>query len=164
MAASLSFHEALKLSLNDFEIKYQLGVAYKELGIYEIGAHYFEEYILQENKDALAFFLLGICYLEIEDYPAAILVFQRANMLMPNDHRILYNIGRCYSGLKEESDAARKFRAALKINPEDSDIYYALGESYYKLNKRKKTKEILDILYMLDRKLYVKLSIIFNKS
>ena len=73
---------------------------------------------------------------------------------MPKDHRILYNIGRCYAGLKEDSDAARKFREALKISPEEPDIYYALGQSYYKLNKKKKMKEILDILYMLDRELH----------
>ena len=73
---------------------------------------------------------------------------------MPNDHRILYNIGRCYSELKEEADAVRKFREALKINSEDPDIYYALGQSYHKLNKKKKLKEILDILYMLNRELY----------
>ena len=128
------------------------------MGVYDQAAHYFEEYIFQYSEDAIAFFLLGICYLEMDDYPAAILVFQRSNILLPNDHRTLYNIGRCYSGLKEESDAARKFREALKINPEDPDIYYALGQSYHKLNKKKKVKEILDILYMLDRELYDQLN------
>ena len=101
--------------------------------------------------------------LEINDYPAALLAFQKSNRLMPNDHNILFNIGRCYSHLKEEADAARKFREALKINPEDPDIYYALGQSYHKLNKKKKVKEILDILYMLDRKLYDQLSILISK-
>ena len=45
------------------------------------------------------------------------------------------------------------------INPDDPDIYFALGKSYYKLNKRKKARETLDILYMLDRDLYKLLSI-----
>ena len=124
---------------------------------------YSQEYIIQNNEDAIAFFLLGTCYLEINDYLAALLAFQRANLLMPNDHRILYNIGQCFLGLKEESDAARKFREALKINPEDPDIYYALGVSYYKLNKKKKAKEILDILYMLDRELYDRLSMLISE-
>ena len=130
--------------------------------MYDQAAHYFEEYILEYSKDVIAFFLIGICYLEMDDYPAAILAFQRSNILMPNDHRTLYNIGRCYSGLEEESDAARKFREALKINPEDPKIYYALGQSYHKLNKKKKVKEILDILYMLDRELYSQLSVLIS--
>ena len=113
-------------------------------------------------EDAIAFFLLGVCYLEMEDYPAALLAFQRSNILLPNDHKILYNIGRCYFGLEESADAVRKFREALKINPEDPDIYYALGQSYHKLNKRKKTQEMLDILYMLDRELYDQLSMIIS--
>ena len=98
----------------------------------------------------------------MDDYPAAILAFQRSNILLPNDHRTLYNIGRCYSGLEEESDAARKFREALKINSEDPNIYYALGQSYHKLNKKKKVREILDILYMLDRELYSQLSVLIS--
>ena len=93
MSALLAFHEALKLSPYDLEIKYQLGVAYKELGIYDQATHYFEEYIYQNKKDAIAFFLLGSCYLEMYDYLAALLVFQKSNILIPNDHRILYNIG-----------------------------------------------------------------------
>ena len=99
----------------------------------------------------------------MDDYPAALLAFQRSNVLMPNDNKILYNIGRCFSGLEEESDAALKFREALRINPEDSDIHYALGQSYYKLNKKKKVKEILDILYMLDRGLYERLSMLVSE-
>ena len=77
---------------------------------------------------------------------------------MPNDYRTLYSIGQCYSGLEEEEDAARKFREALKNNPENSEIYYSLGKSYHKLNKQKKVKETLDILYMLDRNAYNLLS------
>ena len=68
MAAVLAFHEALKLAPNDSEIKYQLGVAYKELGIYYKAATYFEEYIFHHSEDAIAFYLLGTCYLEIDDY------------------------------------------------------------------------------------------------
>jgi len=99
----------------------------------------------------------------MDDYPAALLAFQKSNIIAPNDSKILYNIGRCYSGLKEEEEAARKFREALKINPEDPAIYYALGKSYHKLNKHKKLKGILDILYMLDQEFYDVLSIMINK-
>ena len=151
-----------KLDPNDIEITYQLGVAYKELGIYEEASYHFEEYIHQNKNDGIAFFLLGTCYLAIKDYTAALLAFQKSNLLIPNDYKTLYNIGCSYTGLYEEADAALKFREALKINLEDPYIYYALGQSYHKLNKKKKVREILDILYMLDRELYSQLSVLIS--
>ena len=48
--------------------------------------------------------------------------------------------------------------------PSIMDIHYALGQSYYKLNKKKKVKEILDILYMLDRGLYERLSMLISEK
>jgi tetratricopeptide (TPR) repeat protein len=129
-------------------------VAFMEVQDFKIAARYFEDYVVQNSKDEIAFFLLGKCYFETGDYPAALLALQRANRFSKRDHRILYYIGKSLSGLDEELDAARTFREALKIDPDDPEIYFALGKSYYRLNKNKKVKETLDILNMLDRTLY----------
>ena len=154
MSAILAFKEALNLSPDDVEIKYQLGVAFMEVGDYTVAAQYFEEYVYQYPKDGIAFYLLGKCYYKTDDYPAGLLALKIANDFIQNDHKILYYIGKSLSGLDEELDAARTFREALKIEPEDPEIHFALGKSYYKLNKNKKVKETLDILNMLDRSLY----------
>ena len=95
-----------------------------------------------------------VCYFEGMDFPSALLAFQSANQLIANAFQTLYYIGLTYTGLGEVADAARTFRKALKLNPEDAPTFFALGSNYLILNKRKKAKEALDILYMLDENLY----------
>ena len=111
----------------------------------------------------IAFFLLGKSYYFDKDYPASLLALMAANQLLPNDSKILYYLGKSYAGLKEYSDAALTFRKALKSEPENPNIHFSLGLSYHMLNKKKKVAETLDILNMLDRSLYTKLSLQVNK-
>ncbi len=158
MSAILAFQEALNLEPNDIKIKYQLAVAYMEIGDFKNAAKYLENYVHNYFNDEIGFFLLGKCYFESEDYIAALLSLKKSNELSKGDHTTLYYMGRSLASLGEDLDAARTFREALKIKPEDPKIYAALCKSYYRLNKNKKVKETLDILNMLDRSLYLKLS------
>ena len=51
------FRGEIKLSPNDLQIKYQLGVANKELKLFQSATIYFEDYVSQNSNDAIAFWI-----------------------------------------------------------------------------------------------------------
>ena len=99
----ITFKEALKLSLEDPVIHYQLGVIYKELDIYDLAIEEFLYYLNTNKKDDITLLLIGECYMKLKDYNNAITYLNKSYKIN-NSTKCLFNIGKCYEKLENSSN------------------------------------------------------------
>ena len=133
-----------------------------QLELYGKAIEYFIPYALDNNNDALAFFLIGKSFLNLGDYISALGAFQKSFSINSLDFRTQYYIGECNYLTENFSDAAKAYKKSLNINPDNSESHYKLGLTYLKLKKRRSAKKELNILHMLNQELFDSLSYYYN--
>jgi tetratricopeptide (TPR) repeat protein len=164
MQAALAFQDALSLSPDDHEIKYQLAIAYKEMGAHSATIELLIDFVYLYPEDPIAYFILGQSYLAIHDYANSKLAFEKSYEINNNDYRTLYYLGLCSFGLSEFRNAAKSLKKALRINPDDAKSHYQLALTYLQLNKVREARKKLNILYMLDMSMYDSLNFYINNN
>ncbi len=149
----ITFKETLKFSLEDPVLHYQIGIIYKELGIFDLAINNFLFYLESNNTDEITLSLIGECYLHMDNYKKAIQFFEKTYRL--NSHyTALFNIGKCYEKSGDLKNAAKFFKNVIKKNPDHIESREKLIPIYKKLNKFREARKECEIIYMLDRSVY----------
>ena len=140
-------------------VKYQIGVTYVELGLYDEALEYFINYNL---RDSDSIFMAGLCYYELKDYNQAIKWFDKYLESNNANTETDYYKGLSYFYIDDFKKSAKHLKKVIKINKQNSSALYYLGLNYLKLNKRREAKKTLNNLYYLDSSLYDSLNQAIN--
>jgi len=109
------FQEGIRsqLSTEDYETHYNLGIAYKEMGLYQEAIEEFKLCMPGEQRFIDASFMIALCHKELNEYSQAVEVLERATTsLQYNDQRNLvvkYELGELLEMLGKKEDALRVF-------------------------------------------------------
>jgi len=105
----------------DSEVHYHLGIAYKEMELFDFAITEFE---LASSDTSIKFdccIMLGTCFMEKKDYDKSIEYFKRASEIrgLSNEKlaRLNYNLGLAYEAKGMISEALDIFGLALELDP-----------------------------------------------
>ena len=130
------FLEAESIGEDVFEVEFQLGKLYLELGEPEKGKKYLEKAVNLRPESATAFRLLGDCNKAINKFDEAILSYKKAIKLNPNDADSLSALGYLFNIKDENVEIATIFcRQSVEISPENGIFRHRLGRLYFKQNQ-----------------------------
>lgn len=140
---------AIAYMLESIELEYikedtyeYLGIAYKELGLYEESLNYFTKALEYNTADTLLI-IVGQIYFSLKDYKLAEEYLLRA--LNKSEDIIilqkgLFLLGEIYYSNSNFLKAEMQYKKVLEINPRSADAHYHLGEVYSKLNDNIKAR------------------------
>jgi tetratricopeptide (TPR) repeat protein len=117
---------AQQVDAGDANTHYDLGVAYKEMGLVEDAVAEFE--IARENpeREAIAQTMIGDCYVQAGQLSEAINAYKRglyAERKSPNEElQLYYALGTTYLALGDTAEALYYFQKVAKREPEFRDV------------------------------------------
>ncbi|MEK6743959.1 MAG: tetratricopeptide repeat protein [Nitrospirota bacterium] len=127
--------EEFKKGVEDHERKededthYNLGVAYREMGLLDDAVSEFNMTNEGEPKFIQSRYMLGLCYLEKGDYEAAILEIQNAlgysySFGEASEERVgmHYDLGLAYQGVGNNASSLEEFQKVFAIDPAYRDV------------------------------------------
>jgi pilus assembly protein FimV len=115
---------------------YNLGVAYREMGLLDDAIEEFSLTPQGEQKFMLSRYMLGLCYMEKGEYVNAIREIEYALTYsegMGEDEKsrmeMRYDLGLAYQGSGNITSALREFQIVQRVNPQYRDVAVKLRES-----------------------------------
>jgi len=130
------FLEAESIGENVFEVEFQLGKLYLELGKPEKGKKHIEKAVGLKAESGAAFRCLGDCNKAINMIDEAISSYKKAIKLNPNDADSLSALGYLFDIKDESVEIATIFcRKSVEISPENGLFRHRLGRLYFKQNQ-----------------------------
>jgi len=130
------FLEAESIGENVFEVEFQTGKLYLELGKPEKGKKYLEKAVNLRPESDTAFRLLGDCNKAINMIDEAISSYKKAIKLNPNDADSLSALGYLFDIKDENLEIASIFcQQSVEICPENGLFRHRLGRLYFKQNQ-----------------------------
>ncbi|MFL5487969.1 MAG: tetratricopeptide repeat protein [Gemmatimonadaceae bacterium] len=110
----------------DFDSHYDLGIAYKEMGLIEEAIAEFQKALRGATQRIRAYEALGQCFIERNDYDTAITVLGRAlrepGMEDEDLIGVLYLLGFASEGSKKARDAAAYYQRVFAIDIDFRDV------------------------------------------
>ena len=110
----------------DYESHYDLGVAYKEMGLMDEAVAEFQKALRGSNHRVRAYEALGQCFVEKEQYQVAASVLSRAMALGEGDDHhlvgVLYLMGRAAEALDRPGDALDYYQRVFAVDIEFRDV------------------------------------------
>ena len=110
----------------DYESHYDLGVAYKEMGLMDEAVAEFQKALRGTNHRVRAYEALGQCFVEKEQYQVASSVLSRAMALGEGDDHhlvgVLYLMGRATEALDRPGDALDYYQRVFAVDIEFRDV------------------------------------------
>ncbi|MFL5525535.1 MAG: tetratricopeptide repeat protein [Gemmatimonadaceae bacterium] len=110
----------------DFDSHYDLGIAYKEMGLIEEAIAEFQKALRGATQRIRAYEALGQCFIERNDYDTAITVLGRAlrepGMEDEDLIGVLYLLGYSSEGSKKPRDAAAYYQRVFAIDIDFRDV------------------------------------------
>lgn len=114
------------LSAEDCDTHYDLGIAYKEMGLLDDAVAEFKIATLSPSRQCIGEMMIGMCYLEKAEVPLAIEHFRRGLQApQRTEHEELglyYEIGNAYELLGDLAEALYYFQKVEKRDPGFRDI------------------------------------------
>jgi len=108
------------------ETHYHLGIAYKEMDLYDYAISEFELAASNPSMKFDCYIMLGSCYMEKGDYNKSIQSYKAAAQIkgLPDEKsaRLQYHLGLAYEANGMNSDALGAFNLVLKLDPSFSGI------------------------------------------
>jgi tetratricopeptide (TPR) repeat protein len=111
-----------KIGPDDYQCHYDMGMTYKEMGLYEEALNELRVASASDKFRAKAFELAGLCHLEIGEYEEALEAFKRAikersreDMDYPG---LCFNLGTAFEALGRTKEALNCFQEVESLNPE----------------------------------------------
>lgn len=130
------FLEAESIGESLFEVEFQLGNLYLELGKPEKGKKHIEKAVDLRPESGAAFRCLGDCNKAINDIDEAIASYKKAIKLNPNDADSLSTLGYLFDIKDEDTEIATIFcRQSVEISPDNGLFRHRLGRLYFKQNQ-----------------------------
>jgi TolA-binding protein len=121
-----------QLSQDDVDARHDLGIAYKEMGLFDDAVAEFERSSRGPRKEADAWYLVGLCRLEQQQEREAVAAFQRAlEAKVITDHQrnaIHFEMGSAHQALGELPEALLLFRQVAEADPMFKDVGQRLVE------------------------------------
>ena len=115
-----------KLSDSDSATSWDLGLAYKEMGLFEDAIHAFEIVLRDPKKTALAKTMIGICQTSLARMDEAVRTFNQGLKLSTLDTNekmgLLYELGKTYQMMGQSDDARRCYQSISEIDAEFADV------------------------------------------
>jgi tetratricopeptide (TPR) repeat protein len=148
-----SYMKFLEKNPSAFQIHYNLGNCYKEMGEYDKAIEEYNIVIskLREKKQDLkgdelaskAFAGLGESFFKKGDYISAQENFKESLDINPKDEVLAYNVGEIYFSNGKVDEAIQFFNLSAQIKPDWSEPYLKLGYAYFNKGDFEKAKENL---------------------
>jgi tetratricopeptide (TPR) repeat protein len=109
----------------DSEMHYHLGIAYKEMELFDYAISEFEQATLNPSIRFDSYIMLGNCFMEKGAYDKSIENYKMASEIrgLSNEKlaRIQLNLGSAYEANGMVSEALGSFHLALKLDPSSSE-------------------------------------------
>ena len=110
----------------DFESHYDLGVAYKEMGLIDEAVAEFQKALRGHSNRVRTYEALGQCFIEKDQYQVAASVLSRAIAIgQGDDHHlvgVLYLLGRATEALSRNRDALDYYQRVFAVDIEFRDV------------------------------------------
>ena len=116
-AAIQTYQDLLKADPKNASYMNMIGIAYLNLGKYDLAKKYFLRASKADKKNSSAVNNLGMVYYHQKDFRRAIREYQRAVSIDPNQAGAHANLGFAYYNSNKFSEAANEFQMALEIEP-----------------------------------------------
>jgi tetratricopeptide (TPR) repeat protein len=108
----------------DADTHYDLGLAYKEMGLFDEAIKAFEKVLLAPGREAQCRIMLGMCMREQGNPTAAIHQFKQGLHADASDRErisLYYEIGATYEVIRDDGEALYYFESILKRDPGFAD-------------------------------------------
>ena len=109
---------------SDAETHYDLGLAYKEMGLYDEAVKAFEKVLRAPGREVQCRVMLGMCQREQGNPSEAIHQFKQGLHAAPSERERLtlyYEIGMTYESIGDGPEALYYFEAVIKRDPSFAD-------------------------------------------
>ena len=115
-----------QIDANDHQTHYDLGIAYKEMGLLEEAISEFEKALAGEGRFLECTTMIGSCLIELGRFQELAAFYQESlskNGLTDEERTVLnYELGRAYEGLGDNENALSIFLEIKKTNPDYRDL------------------------------------------
>ncbi len=117
---------AENVDAEDYQAHYDLGVAFKEMGLVDEAIAEFQKALRGSSNSIRAYEALGQCFVEKTQYPIATALLQRAISVQGTDEQqlvgVLYLLGFASEQMGRHEDALRYYQRVFAIDLEFRDI------------------------------------------
>jgi tetratricopeptide (TPR) repeat protein len=122
--------KAIKLSPDDVEVNYQLGVAYMGDRLAEEAIGSFQKVLKLEPNHAGAHFRLGVLYEKTGAIDNAVASYKKAINLKPDQADFHYTLGVILDKKGDQKHAIESLNKAIELAPDVAKYHYRLGLLY----------------------------------
>jgi Flp pilus assembly protein TadD len=123
------FHEALRLTPNDSDVWYWLGVSYHRMNLLFDAVRCYNKAVNLDSNNAKAWFDLGFAHYQMNEYPEAAKCFSKITEINPQPHDAWFWAGLSYGNYGEFKLASNYLSEAAQRKPDDPQIWYSLGQA-----------------------------------
>jgi hypothetical protein len=117
---------AENVEAEDYEAHYDLGVAYKEMGLIDEAIAQFQQALRDPGQRVRSYEALGQCFVEKEQYPIAAALLQRATEVSGTDDQqlvgVLYLLGFSLEHLDRPAEAVPYYLRVFAVDIEFRDV------------------------------------------
>jgi tetratricopeptide (TPR) repeat protein len=110
-----------QIGVEDTDTHFDLGIAYKEMGLLNDAIHEFELCIANQQRECMAHTMIGLCHLERADIPAAVAAFKRGLYAERKTDReevgLYFELGRAYESMRDPQEALYYYEKVKKRDP-----------------------------------------------
>jgi tetratricopeptide (TPR) repeat protein len=110
------------LDPGDYQSHYDLGVTYKEMGLYEEALNEFRVASAGDDYRAKAFEMAGLCHLEMEEFEEAVEAFRRALRERSKEDEeypgLCFSLAKALEGIGQKEEAVRFYTEVAALNPQ----------------------------------------------
>lgn len=135
---------------NRSELRFELGVFYREQGMYEESVDAFQQATNLDPEIAYYYGWLGVAYCDNGQYEISIPSFQKAIDLDPQTGWYHGRLAQAYYELGSHEEALAELQQAVELDPNDSDAWAWLGSLFYESNRLSDATDALEEAVALD--------------
>jgi tetratricopeptide (TPR) repeat protein len=115
-----------KISDGDFSTHYDLGIAYKDMGLFDNAIDEFNIASGDPQKIALAKMMIGMCYVNLNRMDDAVAIYTEGlaveNLERQQELGLLYELGVTYQTMDKKTEALDCFNKVIDYDPKFADV------------------------------------------
>lgn len=135
----------LEANPGDFDILYNLGMAYSDMGRMDDAIGLLSQAVGIDPENANAFVALGVAYQRNGESSEALAALRSAVSLDPANSYAHRNLGGILASLGGLKEAEPHLREAVSLTPDDQQAVYGLAATLHKLGEDEQVKEADDL-------------------
>jgi tetratricopeptide (TPR) repeat protein len=110
-----------QVAVDDTDTHFDLGIAYKEMGLTADAIHEFELCLVNVSRECMAHTMIGLCHLEKGDVAAAIGAFMKGlyaeRKTVREEVGLYFELGRAYEQMRDPQEAFYYYEKVKKRDP-----------------------------------------------